>query len=115
MKDNFRGGIMLFELREYDIKPGHMPAWLRLMQEEIHPFQLKLGVIMIASFVGKENPDKYVWIRRFDNEAERQRLYKVVYEDPYWLSHIKPKIDSMLNRDTMRVTLLEATPVSPIH
>ncbi|MFA6036803.1 MAG: NIPSNAP family protein [Legionellales bacterium] len=106
---------MIFELREYDIQPGAMPEWIQLMQEHIHPYQTQLGIAFIASFISIDNPNKYIWIRRFPSEKERERLYQAVYESEHWKSHIKPHIDKMLIRDTMKVTLMEATAISPIH
>ena len=69
----------------------------------------------IASFVAPDEPDLYVWIRRFDSEEEAERLYKEVYESDYWKTEIKPQADEMLDRERMRITRLEATPKSVIR
>jgi len=34
---------MLYELRQYRVKKGKMKQWLRLMEEEIKPFQVSQG------------------------------------------------------------------------
>ena len=34
---------MLFELRQYQMKPGKKAEWLKLMEEEIIPFQVQKG------------------------------------------------------------------------
>jgi hypothetical protein len=49
------------------------------MEEEIIPFQVKMGMVILGSFVGEEDQSVYVWIRRFESEAERKRLYDAVY------------------------------------
>ena len=41
--------------------------------------------------------------------------YKEVYESDFWAKEVKPGADEMLDRETMRVTRLEATPKSVIH
>lgn len=106
---------MLFELRQYRIKGGQRERWVKLMEEEIIPFQVSKGMVVIGSFVGEEEEDLYVWIRRFEDEQERERLYNEVYESDHWKNEIRPQIDEMLDRETMQVTRLEATPKSVIQ
>jgi hypothetical protein len=40
-------------------------------------------MVIVGSFVGQEEEDLYVWIRRFDSEEERKRLYDTVYESDH--------------------------------
>jgi hypothetical protein len=106
---------MFFELRQYRIKGGQRERWVKLMEEEIIPFQVSKGMVVVGSFVGQEEEDLYVWIRRFEDEEERERLYDDVYESDYWKNEIRPQIDEMLDRETMNVTRIEATPKSVIQ
>lgn len=85
------------------------------MEEEIIPFQISKGVVVIGSFIAEEEEDLYIWIRRFKNEAERERLYKEIYESDYWVNNITPQADEMLDREKMKITRLEATPKSVIQ
>ena len=64
---------MFFELRQYRMKPGQAENWVRMMEEKIIPFQVSKGMVIAATFVGEQDPDLYVWIRRFDSEEERAR------------------------------------------
>jgi len=106
---------MFFELREYRIKDGKRDRWVKLMEEEIIPFQVSKGVVVVASFVAMDEPDLYVWIRRFESEEEAERLYKAVYESDFWVNKIKPQASEMLDRERMRVVRVEATPKSVIQ
>ncbi len=106
---------MFFELRQYRIKGGQREKWVELMEKKIIPFQIGKGVVVVGSFVGQEEEDLYVWIRRFESEEDRERLYKEVYESDYWQNHIKPQADLMLDRSKMLVTRLQATPKSVIR
>lgn len=106
---------MFFELREYRIKDGKRDRWVQIMEEQIIPFQVSKGMVAIGSFVAKDEPDLYVWIRRFESEEEAERLYKAVYESDYWKKEIKPLADEMLDRERMRITNLAATPKSVIQ
>lgn len=106
---------MIFELRQYRLKPGQRQRWVKWMEERIIPFQAEKGVVVLGSFVAEEDPDLYVWIRRFDSEPERQRLYAAIYESAVWMNEIKPVNDSMIIREKIQVTLLTATPGSAMQ
>jgi hypothetical protein len=106
---------MFFELREYRIKDGKRDELVRLMEEKIIPLQVSKGIVIIGSFVAMDDPDLYVWIRRFESEEESERLYKEVYESDYWVNEIRPQIAEMLDRERVRITRLAATPKSVIH
>ncbi len=101
---------MLFELREYRIRDGRRDEFVRLMDETIIPFQRDKGMEIIGSFVSLEEPDLYVWLRRFESDEQRKKLYDAVYGDPYWTETIKPAMGDILIRETVTVRLLEATP-----
>ena len=106
----------LFELRQYRTHPGQRENWVKFMEEVIIPFQTKCGMTILGSFVGEsaEESDLYVWIRRFDSEEDRKRLYQQVYESDHWKNEIAPKIPAMMNRELIKVSRLEPTPRSPM-
>ena len=106
---------MLFELRRYTVNPGYQAEWVRMMEEEIIPFQASKGMVILGSFVGEEDESVYVWIRRFADEAEREQLYAAVYETDHWKNIIAPKITDMLNREGIEVTRITPTPKSPMQ
>ena len=106
---------MLFELRQYRTKPGQRERWVRFMEEVIIPFQIAKGVVIVGSFVGEEEDYLYVWIRRFDSEAERERIYEAVYESEQWKEVMLPQVVEMLDREKSVITRLEATPKSVIR
>jgi len=103
---------MLFELRQYRCHPGQRENWVRYMEEVIIPFQVSQGMVICGSFVGEEEDDLYVWIRRFESEAQRVELYAAVYESDTWKNEISPRIPEMLDRDKIVVTRMESTPKS---
>lgn len=106
---------MFFELRQYRTLPGQRENWVRYMEEIIIPFQVSKGMVVVGSFVGQEEPDLYVWIRRFESEAERERLYQEVYQSDTWKNDIGPKVGEMLDRSRTVITRIEATPKSVIQ
>jgi len=106
---------MFLELRQYRTLPGQRNNWVKFMEETIIPFQVSKGMVIVGSFVGEEELDLYVWIRRFENESERERLYEAVYQSDEWLNDISPKVPEMLDRDKIVVTRIEPTAASVIH
>ena len=106
---------MFFELRQYRVKPEKRQEWVELMETKIIPFQISQGMVVIGSFVGEQEADLYVWIRRFESEEQRQALYARVYESDYWKNDISPQVGDMLDRERIVVTRLVATPKSVIQ
>jgi hypothetical protein len=106
---------MFFELRQYRTQPGQREAWVKFMEEIIIPFQVSKGMVVVGSFVGEQEADLYVWIRRFASEEERAALYKAVYESSEWQNEIAPKVGNMLDRSRTVITRIEATPKSVIQ
>jgi len=100
---------MFYELRQYVIRPGTRDRWVALMQDQIVPFQKRQGMKIVGCFIVPDDPEAFVWIRRFDDEAQRKMQYDAVYKSAEWLEKIKPQIDEMLIRERMKITLLEPT------
>ena len=107
--------MAFFELRQYRMRPGQRDAWVKLMEEEIVPFQTSKGMVICAMFCGEEDKDLYVWIRRFESEAERERLYEAVYQTDHWKNDSGPRGGDLIDREQIKVTRLEATPHSVIR
>ena len=53
---------MFFELRQYRTKPGQREKWVKFMEEEIIPFQVSKGMVILGSFV-EQTEDDLLWIR----------------------------------------------------
>ena len=106
---------MFFELRQYRMRPGQRENWVKYMEETIIPFQISKGMVVVGSFVGEQDQDLYVWIRRFTSEAERERLYQDVYQSDRWKNEIGPRVGELIDREQIKVSRIEATPKSVIQ
>ena len=106
---------MFLELRQYRTHPGQRNNWVKYMEEIIIPFQVSKGMVIVGSFVGEEEDDLYVWIRRFDSEEDRERLYEAVYESDHWKNNIGPRVPGYIDREKSIITRLEPTPKSVLH
>ena len=85
------------------------------MEDEIIPFQVSKGMVVVGSFVGQEEDDLYVWIRRFKSEEQREALYAAVYESDFWRDKIRPRIPDMVDRSKIVVHRIESTPASVLQ
>ena len=106
---------MLIELRQYQTQPGTRDKLVEVMENDVIPFQCSKGMVIVGSFVAEEDPNAYVWIRRFDDEAQRVAQYAAVYESDHWKNEIAPKFAGVLIRETINVTRLIPTPRSIIR
>ncbi|MCZ6853320.1 MAG: NIPSNAP family protein [Gammaproteobacteria bacterium] len=103
---------MFYEIRQYRIFPGKMEEWLQVMEQEIIPFQVACGMVITGSFRGEEDDSVYVWMRRFESEVDRERLYAKVYESETWKNDIGPRVGELIDRDAIQVTRVVPTPLS---
>ena len=101
--------MAFYELRQYKVMPGKMNEWVKIMEEEIIPFQVSKGMVITGSYRGETDNSAYVWLRRFESEAEREALYKAVYETDYWKNTIAPRVGGCLDRSAMVVTRIVPT------
>lgn len=106
---------MIFELRQYRMFPGKEAEWIELMDTRIVPGQTAAGAVILGRFVGTEEKDLYVWIRRFDDEEQKAAFYKAYYESEEWVNELKPRVGELLDRSRMVVTLLDALPSSELQ
>lgn len=104
--------MAFYELRQYTIRPGKMDAWLKIMEEEIIPFQVAKGMVITGSFRGESDDSVYVWIRRFESEADRERLYKAVYETDHWKNVVSPQVTELIDRSLIKVQRIVPTRLS---
>ncbi len=95
--------MAFYEIRQYEIRPGKMADWLKMMQDEILPFQVARGMVISGMFQGETDDSVFIWIRRFESESDRERLYKAVYEDPQWVDDMAPRVGTLINRETISV------------
>jgi hypothetical protein len=106
---------MLIELREYTVQPGKRDEWVKMMEEEIIPFQIQNGIAVLGSFICEDNDGIYVWMRRFESEEDRVKKYAAVYESDHWKNNLLPKVVGLVDREKHRITRLIPTTLSPIH
>jgi NIPSNAP len=107
--------MAFYELRQYHVHPGKMQEFVKLMEEEVIPFSVSMGMVVCGSFRGETDESVYVWLRRFESEAQREALYKAVYESDFWKTKIAPKAPLLVDGDKRIVTRIVPTPKSTVQ
>ncbi len=107
--------MAFFELRIYRPQPGKIDGWVKIMEEQIIPFQVSRGMVVCGSFRGETDQSVYVWIRRFESEEQREAQYQAVYQDDWRKANIEPIWQEYHRREDIVVTRLIATPRSPMQ
>lgn len=107
--------MSFYELRQYKVLPGKLDGWVKMMEEEIIPFQISKGMVICGSFRGETDPSVYVWLRRFESEAQREDLYKAVYESGFWKQEVAPRVPEYLDRSGIVVTRIIPTSKSTVQ
>ena len=90
-----------YEIRRYRAHPGRRADLVRVMQEQVIPFMSEQGMDVTASFVDAEDPDAYVWMRRFAGESDRVARCAAVYEHPRWEAEIGPAVLAVMDASDM--------------
>ena len=107
---------MFYEFRQYKmVDESKREEWVRFMEEDIIPFQVSKGMVVLGSFVDEEDPSLYYWIRRFKDEKEREQLYKAVYESDEWKNNFSPRIPALMDRSAIVVKRIIPTGRSVIQ
>ena len=118
-----------FEIRIYRVNPGKMKEWIDFMEKTIIPFQVSKGMVIHGSFVESskdvfllennervmktnKNTNSYIWIRRFQNIDQKNKLYKDVYESDVWLNEIGPKVAKLIDRNSIIIHNVHPTALS---
>lgn len=99
-----------YEIRQYEIRPGKMKSWVKMFNEEILPYQVAKGMVICGIFQGETDDSVFFWIRRFESETHREKLYAAVYEDDHWKTQFSDRVGEHINRETIfcnRVTPLD--------
>ena len=47
--------MAFYELRQYFVRPGKMDEWVKIMENEIIPFQVSKGMVICGSFRGEKD------------------------------------------------------------
>ena len=97
---------MITELRRYRIKPGRMDSWRAFFEGAIREHGPH-GIRVEYAGVDVET-NTFVWLRSFDDEADRVAKKDAFYGSGWWLEREAAAMDHVLEYE---VTFLHATTI----
>ncbi|SDI07277.1 NIPSNAP protein [Actinokineospora alba] len=97
---------MIFELRQYTLHPGRRDELISLFEREFVEPQLALGMTLPGLFRDAGDPDRFVWMRGFEDMPARKAALAAFYGGPVWKAHRDAANATMIDSDN--VLLLSA-------
>ncbi|MET0134737.1 MAG: NIPSNAP family protein [Kibdelosporangium sp.] len=73
---------MFYEIRTEHAGSGLGPELARYMDETVIPLHQEMGMHVVGAFTVLGDEDTFVWIRRFEDAADRARIVDAVHRDP---------------------------------
>ena len=104
---------MIVDLRTYTIRPGKLPAFLRLYQDFAWPLQQQyLGECLGWYTVAEGTLNRVVHLWRYADQGDREARRAAMMQDPAWQDFLHASEDAGLVLD-MRNVFLAPTSFSP--
>ena len=89
------------ELRQYTLHPGRRDELITLFEREFIETQEALGLRVIGQFRDLDQPDRFVWLRGFDDMANRAKALAAFYGGPVWQAHRDAANATMIDSDNV--------------
>lgn len=96
--------VRVVEFRNYRLRQGAREAFIDYFEERFLDSQEEVGMRVLGQFRLVGEPDRFVWLRGFEDMAARRRALETFYLGPYWERWKGPANDMMIEWD--RVHLL---------
>lgn len=92
---------MIVELRQYTLHPGTRDRFVALFDARFVASQEELGMQILGTFVDRDDPDRYVWIRAFADMTVRRAGLEAFYRGPApaWRDHGPEAVAMMIDSD----------------
>jgi len=101
----------IVELRQYTLHPGQRDILIDLFDREFVETQEAVGIKVIGQFRDLDDPDRFVWLRGFDDMPSRAQALGAFYGGPVWKKHREAANATMIDSDNV-LLLRPASPAS---
>jgi quinol monooxygenase YgiN len=91
----------VIELRRYRLHPGARETLIDLFDREFLETQDAAGMSVLAQFRDLDDPDAFVWLRRFEDLPRRAEALRSFYTGPVWARHRDAANGTMVNSDNV--------------
>jgi hypothetical protein len=91
----------VIELRQYTLKPGRRDDLIELFDSTFIEPQEAAGMRVLGQFRDRGDPQRFVWLRGFDDMPSRAAALQAFYGGPVWQAHRDRANDTMLDSDNV--------------
>ncbi len=74
----------IVELRQYTMVPGRRDELIELFEREFVDAQEAVGIHVIGTFIDLDDPDRFVWMRGFEDLDQRAQALRGFYGSQLW-------------------------------
>jgi hypothetical protein len=104
---------MFYEIRTEYARPGCGTGLATYMDQTVIPLHREMGMNVVGAFTVIGEEDTFVWIRRFEDAADRERVVDAVHQDPRFAA-VVDTFSALVGR-TESTVRLEPTPGSQLR
>jgi hypothetical protein len=91
----------IVELRQYTLHPGKRDVLIDLFEREFVETQKVVGIKIIGQFRDLDDPNRFIWLRGFQDMTTRADSLQRFYGGPIWKAH----------RDAANATMIDSNNV----
>jgi hypothetical protein len=89
------------ELRQYTLFGGRRDTLISLFEQNFIEPQDAVGAHVFGTFRDLDDPDRFVWIRGFQDMPARQQALEAFYGGPVWKAHKSEANATMVDSDNV--------------
>lgn len=89
----------IVELRQYTLHPGRRDTLVELFDREFVESQEAVGMEIIGQFRDLDDPDRFVWLRGFQDMVGRKESLEAFYGGLVWKKHAAAANATMVDSD----------------
>jgi quinol monooxygenase YgiN len=101
----------IVELRQYTLHEGRRDELIELFDREFVETQEAVGMQVIGQFYDLDDPNRFVWLRGFNDMFAREQSLNTFYSGPIWKAHRDAANGTMIDSDNV-LLLRPARPTS---
>jgi hypothetical protein len=91
----------IVELRMYTLQAGRRDELIRLFEREFVETQEAVGMQVIGQFYDLDDPNRFIWLRGFNDMAARAASLQAFYGGPIWKAHRDAANATMIDSDNV--------------
>jgi hypothetical protein len=89
------------ELRQYTLHPQQREVLINLFDREFVETQEAVGMAILGQFRDLDDPDRFVWLRGFEDMSRRADALGRFYGGPVWKAHRDQANATMIDSDNV--------------